>query len=297
MNYDFNLEYYKAFYYAAKLGSYSKAADALFLTQPTISHTIHRLEETLGSVLFYRTSHGMVLTPEGELLYSHVEKAFNLLEAGKTKLARFASMETQDLFVGATETGLVHFLLPRLSEFQKNHPNISVHIKGCNSAELIKMLKEGSIDIAIGVTPIDDDPGLSVIYLQEFQDVFIAGSSFSQFADRTVEPEELVNQPLVFSGGASSSFANIHTWFTQQHLDLKPQYSVITTSFVLPFVQNNLAIGFVPDLFANQWADDGNLHILNLSSNPPKRQIFLATNDSMLLSMSSLAFMNLMKKE
>lgn len=295
MNCDFNLEYYKAFYYAAKLGSYSKAADALFLTQPTISHTIHRLEHSLNCNLFQRTSHGMVLTPEGELLYSHVEKAFALLESGETKLARFANMETQDLFIGATETGLVHFLLPRLSEFQKNHPNVRVHIKGCNSAELIKMLKEGDIDIAIGVTPIKKDPELSVIYLQEVQDVFIAGNRFSKFADRIIEPKELVNQPLVFSGGISSSFINMQNWFSQMHLELKPQYSVITTSFVLPFVLNDLAIGFVPDLFAKQWAADANLHILKLSNNPPKRQIFLATNDSMLLNMSSLAFMNLMK--
>lgn len=104
---DFNLEYYRAFYYAAKFGSYSKAAEHLYLTQPAVSQSIHRLENSLGGCkLFIRNSHGMDLTPEGKLLFTHVDKAFELLTAGEVKLSRFNSLENSDLYIGATETAL-----------------------------------------------------------------------------------------------------------------------------------------------------------------------------------------------
>lgn len=292
---NFNLEYYKAFFYAAKYNSFSKAAQTLYLTQPAISQSIRRLEEELKVSLFTRTSHGMLLTPEGQLLYSHVEKAFDLLTAGQTKLARFSSLEDGDIFIGATETGLIHYVLPNLAEFQKQYPKITVHIKGCHSHELMLMLKDGKIDVAVGVTPIQEDFALSVIYLQEFQDIFIAGKGFSHLSGQTLQPYELLHYPLAISSSGSSFSNNLMHWFQQQQITLKPQFSVITTSFILPFLQNNLAIACVPDLFARQWQSFlPSLFTLQLTQLPPKRSIFLATNDAMPLGNASREFIKLM---
>ena len=63
-----NLEYYKSFYYVARLGTVTAAADALCLTQPTVTSAIRKLEEQLGCPLFLRTKRGMSLTAEGALL-------------------------------------------------------------------------------------------------------------------------------------------------------------------------------------------------------------------------------------
>lgn len=296
MNLNFNLEYYKAFYYAARHQSFSRAAEALCLTQPTISQTIHRLEEDLNCALFYRTSHGMALTARGELLYSHVEKAFQLLEAGETKLARFAEPECADLFVGATETGLLHFILPRLARFQEAFPNTNIQLKGCHSRELIQMIRDGHIDVAVGVSPIDEDPELSITRLRDFQDVFIAGEAFRDLWDREIAPSDLTGLPLVLSGAGSSFSLHILRWFEQQKLEIRPRFSVITTAFVLPFVQSGLAVGCVPDLFARQWEQNLPVRILHLTREPPKRHVFLAVNENALLSGAGAGFIALMKE-
>ena len=69
-----NLDYYKTFYYVARLGSITLAAEALCVSQPAVSQSIRQLEEALGCSLFFRTRSGVQMTPEGKALYFHVEK-------------------------------------------------------------------------------------------------------------------------------------------------------------------------------------------------------------------------------
>ncbi|GJM70428.1 hypothetical protein HMSSN036_26440 [Paenibacillus macerans] len=64
-----NYELYKVFYWAAKTGSLTQAANALYLTQPSVSHAIKQLEESFGLTLFYRNSKGVSLTQEGAVLF------------------------------------------------------------------------------------------------------------------------------------------------------------------------------------------------------------------------------------
>ena len=81
-----NYEYYKIFYYVAKYQNFTKAAVELDNNQPNISRSVKNLENTLGCVLFSRTSRGVKLTPEGETLYSHIVPAILQIEAGEKEL-------------------------------------------------------------------------------------------------------------------------------------------------------------------------------------------------------------------
>lgn len=69
-----SFEHYKIFYYVAKYKSISKAAQLLINNQPNLTRTIKNLENELGCRLFYRTNKGVILTPEGQMIYSHIKK-------------------------------------------------------------------------------------------------------------------------------------------------------------------------------------------------------------------------------
>lgn len=86
-----NLNLYQAFYEVARCRSFSAAAKNLYITQPAISKSISKLEEAVGATLFTRSSRGVTLTPEGELLYRHVENAMLSLQTGETMLKAAAS--------------------------------------------------------------------------------------------------------------------------------------------------------------------------------------------------------------
>lgn len=83
-----NISYdsYRVFYYAAKYKSFSRAAAALYNNQPNVTRIIKRLESELHCALFFRSSLGVRLTPEGEKLYTHIAVAFESIEAGEDEL-------------------------------------------------------------------------------------------------------------------------------------------------------------------------------------------------------------------
>ena len=81
-----NLNYYRVFYTVANTGNISKAADMLFISQPAISKAISKLEDGLHVKLFLRSSKGVTLTDEGQVLYNHIEKAFSNISQGEDEI-------------------------------------------------------------------------------------------------------------------------------------------------------------------------------------------------------------------
>ena len=178
----FNLEYYRAFYAVAQTGNVTKAAELLCLSQPAVTRSIHRLEESLGCKLFTRVSRGVRLTVEGTALFSHVDSAFKSLSNGERELKRLAAFEAGTLIIGATETPLYHFLLPKLGQFREMHPNVTLQVQGSSTHETIQMLRAEQADVVLAVSPLTDVEDLSVTELASFRDVFVAGPRFKSLA-------------------------------------------------------------------------------------------------------------------
>ena len=83
-----NLSLYRVFYTVANTGNISKAAEQLFISQPAISKSIRKLEQSLDVTLFSRNSRGVQLTEEGEILYTYVQKAFFSLQTGESRIKK-----------------------------------------------------------------------------------------------------------------------------------------------------------------------------------------------------------------
>ena len=95
-----NLEYYRVFYYVAQTGSLSRAAEQLSVSQPAVSQSLRQLENTLGTSLFTRTSRGVKLTKEGELLFSYVRRGYENIETGEKKLRQMLNLDIGELHIG-----------------------------------------------------------------------------------------------------------------------------------------------------------------------------------------------------
>lgn len=154
----------------------------LCLSQPAVTRSIHRLEESLGCKLFTRVSRGVRLTVEGTALFSHVDSAFKSLSNGERELKRLAAFEAGTLIIGAAETPLYHFLLPKLGQFREMHPNVTLQVQGSSTHETIQMLRAEQADVVLAVSPLTDVEDLSVTELASFRDVFVAGPRFKSLA-------------------------------------------------------------------------------------------------------------------
>ena len=114
-----NLEYYKTFYYGGKLSSITLAAKELSISQPAVTQSIHQLEKSLGCTLFQRTSRGMKLTSEGNLLYRYIERGYEQIELGEQRLSQLLHLDAGEVRIGASDMTLRFFLLPYLEKFHE----------------------------------------------------------------------------------------------------------------------------------------------------------------------------------
>ena len=123
-----NYEYYRLFYYVCKYHSITRAANVLRMSQPNVTRALNRLEEQLGCKLLVRSTRGVTMTPEGEVLFAHVEIAQEQLQAGESELAGITALESGALTISASETALNVFLLDKLREFHRRYPGVRLRI-------------------------------------------------------------------------------------------------------------------------------------------------------------------------
>ncbi len=287
-----SLDHYRVFYYVASYQSVTRAAEKLYTSQPAVSKTIHKLEEELNCALFIRTSRGSVLTPEGAVLFSHVSKAMKEFELGEGKVCRLDSSQYCEIRIGSTESALYSTLIPVLTEFSEQYPHVHFRIKGCSSSDLLRMLSEGSIDVALGVTPLPKGMGFAITELGELCDVFFMHKNYPVDDSVPLSAALLSVLPIVGVGPQSSAGSHIASYFQDLGLQFSPAFTVETSSNVLPFVERRLAIGLAPRWTISTSAIAHELRELNTNFSIPPRKIFLAYNNKSLLTPICREFLN-----
>lgn len=172
-----NLSLYRIFYATALAGNISKAADELFISQPAISQSIKKLEQSLDTALFVRSSRGVQLTEEGELLFSHVKSAFRTLEAGEHQLRLRRELGMGHLRIGVSSTLCKYVLLPYLTDFVKLHPHIQVTIACQSTNHTLQMLKHEDLDLGLTGRP-EHLHGMKFYPVRQIQDIFVASREY-----------------------------------------------------------------------------------------------------------------------
>jgi aminoethylphosphonate catabolism LysR family transcriptional regulator len=136
----------RAFHAVAVHGGFSRAAEALGLTQPAVSDHVRKLEETYGVQLFTRSPSGVNLTDMGRKLFAIAERQFEAETQAMALLARGRTLEEGQLTIGADAAS---HILPEVARFRLKHPKLAVRLVTGNSAQLIRRLEDFSIDIAV----------------------------------------------------------------------------------------------------------------------------------------------------
>lgn len=172
-----NLNQYRIFYTVAKHGNISHAAQALYISQPAISKAIAKLEDDLGTALFVRSSRGVTLTPQGEILYEHLHTAFDAIALGEDKLRRSKALGIGHLTIGASATLCKYMLLPFLQGFVAKYPHISITIESQSTSHTLRLLEEGKIDIALVVHP-EAEGAIHFDPVSDIHDIFVATSTY-----------------------------------------------------------------------------------------------------------------------
>ena len=172
-----NLNHYKIFYEAAKTGNISKAAETLYISQPAVSKSITKLEQSLGQTLFIRSKRGVKLTAEGTTLYTYLKQAFESIDTAEKALRHASELGMGQLRIGVSTSLCKHILLSYLQDFIRENPHVKITIECNPTFETIQLLKQDKIDIGlICDTPLEK--GYHFSPLRSIQDTFVTTQTY-----------------------------------------------------------------------------------------------------------------------
>lgn len=292
-----NLEHFKVFYYVAKLGSVTKAAECLALSQPAVSQSIKQLEKQLEVVLFRRVSRGVRLTGEGELLFHFVEKGYEQMELGVQKVRQMQNMELGEIRIGASDMTLQFYLLPFLEQYHEKYPDIKVTVTNAPTPETLQLLMEGRIDFGIVSSPFTENEGICAIPVKEIEDVFVAGRRFIAYKNRTLDLQELEKLPIISLEKNTSTRSYMDDFLARNQVVIQPEFELATSDMIVQFALKNLGVGCVVKEFARQYVESGMLFELRFNKIIPKRHFSVVLNKKNPLSMAAQKLLEIMELE
>ena len=186
----------QVFHAVAKHLSFTRAADALFMTQPAVTFQIRQLEEQYGTRLFERRHAGISLTPAGEVVLSFAEKILALSDELETRLSEMTGEMRGPLLVGASTT-IAEFMLPRvLGEFNAAYPQVRARLIVANSESIESQVAEHTLDVGLIEVP-GKLAGLTSQVCCEDELIIICAPDYPLAGMKSVTPKALAEYEFI----------------------------------------------------------------------------------------------------
>ena len=290
MNIDLNL--YRIFYEVAKKGNITKAAEDLYISQPAVTQAIHSLENQIGATLFIRAKKGVTLIEEAKVLFQFVESGLNYIKNGENKFRELMNVETGTLKIGASTTVTQHVLLKYLDLFREKYPNVNISITNDLTLDLIKLLREGSVDLLILNLPTKEFKDIDVVPFLEVHDTFMVGKKKKSLA---LEKTNLNNikEDFIFQKSPSNTRKYLDNWLNDNNIEITPKYDVVSFNLVKDMTKMGLGIGYITREFAEDELNSGELFELNTNLKVPARHIGIATLSNTIPSFAARSFIDI----
>ena len=271
---DQNLSQYRIFYAVAKAGNISRAAKELYISQPAISKSISKLEDSLNTVLFTRNSRGVQLTDEGQVLFEHTRDAFEELAKGEQELKRIREFNMGHIRIGVSNTLCRFIMVKYLKGFIEQYPHIKITIESQPTTQTLSMLEQQRIDIGL-VVEQKSAKSMNFIPVMDIEDIFVATPSYLE----NLKLREGADTDVFQSGNLMLLDKNnitrhyIDDYMSVNEIVANNLLEVTTMDLLIEFARIGLGIGCVIKEFVKEDLDSGRLAQLKLDTPIHKRTV------------------------
>lgn len=234
--------------------SISGAAEALHLSQPTLSRQLKDMEDELGKQLMIRGNRKITLTEEGMILRKRAEEILDLVQKTEQEISLSDDIIAGDVYIGAGETDAVHLLAKAARQLQQSYPDIHYHISSGDSSDVLERLDKGLIDFGLLFGPVDT---AKYEYLEfPVKDVYgILMRKDSPLAKKnSISPKDLWDKPLIINRNTRDGDA-LTTWLGKNlsELNVTATYNLLFNASLM--VDEGLGYALALDKIINTTGD------------------------------------------
>lgn len=299
---DVNFELYKVFYYVAEYLSFSEASNKLFISQSAVSQSIRTLEDRLGCKLLFRNTKKAHLTNEGEVLFKHIEGAFNLIKAGEKSISEIHFLKQGEIKIGASDTICKYYLLPYLKEFNTRYPLIKIHVTNRTSPKCIELLKSGYVDFSVVNVPINASypwaasyPGVEFQKIADIRDVFVCGDNFKELKGRKIKLKELEKYPVLVLEKNTVTREYFDEFIFKNNVNIIPEIELGSVELLIELAKIGLGVSYVMEDCTKSGVRERSIFVLDMHEKTPVRGLGIITHMTIPLSAAALKFIELLK--
>ncbi|HEY8761663.1 MAG TPA: LysR family transcriptional regulator [Candidatus Dormibacteraeota bacterium] len=260
----------QGFLEVARRGNVSRAAEAIYVSQPTLTARLHALETELGEKLFVRTRQGMRLTDAGRAFLPYAERATQAVKEGREAIAELNSASAGHLVIASAPAVSTYLLPPLLERFAAAHPRVEVAVRTGHSEEVLQMVLKSEVQLGLGRDLRHHDIDLIPFYEEELGLMVAPGH---HFADRkSVTMADLSGEQLILFDRTSSYYELTQASFASAGLTPRSMFELDNIEATKKMVERRLGVALLPRTAVAVEVAAGTLRRVPISDGLPMRR-------------------------
>ncbi|WP_017755115.1 LysR family transcriptional regulator [Calidifontibacillus oryziterrae] len=261
-----NIDHIEAFVYVFLLGSINRAAEALYLTQPTVSARIQTLERELNTKLFNRDGKQLTLSDKGKQFLPYAQSIIQTYQEAKIHL-QTSTLTHNEMTIACSLSVSTHLVPEIMVQFRKQFPNVSVRILTGHSNDVLEKVvnKEVEFGIARTVTHPNID---TVLFHADPIELFVNPDHPLLLKDQ-VSLEDIHNEQLIFFEHGSIDWLMIYGLFESKRLNPNVILEVDSMETAKKMVMAGIGISFLPESCAREELKQNQLCKISIADKPP----------------------------
>lgn len=269
----------RAFCLVVEKKSFSKAAEAKFMTQSAMSHLIKNIEDELGVKLLNRMAKTVTLTPAGRLFYEHAIRILENYKKMENDVYGLVHKVKGPLVIGASPTAATYLLPQVFYSFSKDYPEVQIEVSVSNTESITDYLYAGIIDIGI----VEGNIKKTEVHSEEIAEdemVIIASDENPLTKKKPLTPHDLISQPFVMPETGSGTRELVDDFLHAAGIELgniKISMTLGNPELIVRMVQTGIGISFISKWSVFSAIKDGSIKLLNVAGKRLKRKFYLIT--------------------
>ncbi len=288
------LKQLRAFCHAARLGSVTRAAEALYLSQPAVSLQIGALESEVGVSLFERQGRRLSLTAEGEVLYELARPLMDGLDALDGEFRnRLRGMSAGELNIAAGSSTILYFLPTFVEAFREARPDVQLKLHNVTGKDGLAMIRSDEVDLAVG-SMLDVPSDLDYAPVRSFDPMLITPLDHPLTAAHPLTLEAISPYGLILPPKRLTTYRLVDLVFQQRRVPYTVALEVGGWEIIKQYVAMGLGISIVTGICLTD-SDHERLAVRNLRAYFPPRSYCVVIRKGKYLSPQARAFVDLVK--
>ena len=274
--------------------SFSRAAERIHLSQPTLSEHMKELEEELGVPLFVRHSRSVSLTESGRVFEDYATRVVATLAAGRQAIAELDGLKRGSLVVGASTTPGTYVLPARIAKFRDEYPGITVALRIANSRAVEELVRDGEVDLAVigGHVLGPSERCVAAGILDELQLIVPPNHPVK---DASLSPARLARERLLIREEGSATRQATERALREAGVTFRPAMELDHTETIKRAVMAGLGVAFVSRYAVEDEVRSGRLRALPVQRMKIRRHFHVIHDERRPLSASARAFISFLE--